>query len=77
LNSPHGQWRNIFLIEGVLTVAIAMCTYFVLPREPKKASFLNDREQLIASERIRVENAGLVCPNFRDYGVVELILFAE
>jgi len=77
LNSPNGQWRNIFLIEGVLTIAIALCTYFVLPREPKKASFLNDREQLIASERIRVENAGLVRLDSRDYGIVELIPFCR
>jgi len=54
-----------------------VCAYFILPREPKKAGFLNEREQLIASERIRVENAGLVRPDPRNYGVIELIRFTE
>lgn len=58
-------------------MAIAIFAYFVLPREPKGAGFLNEREQLIASERIRVENAGLVRHNSRGYRVAELIPFAE
>ena len=58
-------------------MAIAIGAYFVLPREPKHASFLNEREQLVASERIRVENAGLVRFSSRNYVVVELTPFAE
>ena len=44
-------------------MAVAVFAYFVLPRDAKHAGFLNEREQLVASERIRVENAGLVSPN--------------
>ena len=58
-------------------MAIAIVTYFILPREPKKAGFLKERERLIASERIRVENAGLVGPNSRKYRVGGLTPFAE
>ena len=58
-------------------MAVAVFAYFVLPRDPKHAGFLNEREQLVASERIRVENAGLVSPDSWYYSGVELTLLAE
>ncbi|KAG8755361.1 hypothetical protein FRC14_004120 [Serendipita sp. 396] len=57
---PHGRWRNIFLIEGAITIALAGLGYLFLPRSPDKSGFLQERERVIAMERIRVENAGLV-----------------
>ncbi|KAG8801309.1 hypothetical protein FRC18_007811, partial [Serendipita sp. 400] len=57
---PYGRWRNIFLIEGAITIALAGLGYLFLPRSPDKSGFLQERERVIAMERIRVENAGLV-----------------
>ena len=41
-------------------MAFAIVGYFIIPREPSTTSFLTERERLIAVERIRIENAGLV-----------------
>ncbi|PVF98944.1 MFS general substrate transporter [Serendipita vermifera] len=57
---PHGQWRNIFLVEGAITILFALIGYWLLPRSPDHSGFLTERERMIAMERVRVENAGLV-----------------
>ncbi|KAG8860505.1 hypothetical protein FRB96_003759 [Tulasnella sp. 330] len=56
---PHGQWRAIFLVEGLITIALGFLTFFIIPGPPESTNFLNDRERLIATERLRVETAGL------------------
>ena len=57
---PHGRWRNIFLIEGAITMLLGFVGFRFLPRSPDNSGFLTERERTIAMERIRVENAGLV-----------------
>ncbi|KAG8992358.1 hypothetical protein FRB94_011696 [Tulasnella sp. JGI-2019a] len=56
---PHGQWRAIFLVEGLITIALGIAAFFLLPASPEKTPFLSDRERVIATERLRVETAGL------------------
>lgn len=34
--------------------------FFLLPGSPEKTKFLNERERIVATERLRVETAGLV-----------------
>ncbi|KIM77228.1 hypothetical protein PILCRDRAFT_12219 [Piloderma croceum F 1598] len=43
-------WQWIFILEGVLTVAISLGAYFVVPTWPHKAKFLteSERERLLA-----------------------------
>lgn len=53
-------WKNIYLWAGLLTFAWAWIVLFTLPDNPKTASFLTEREQYVAIERIRDNNAGLV-----------------
>ncbi|KAG8903381.1 hypothetical protein FRB99_003373 [Tulasnella sp. 403] len=56
---PHGQWRNIFLVEGLLTLSLGIIAFFLLPGSPETTKFLSERERDIATERLRVETAGL------------------
>lgn len=45
------NWRLLFLVEGLPTVAMAPIAYFFLPDSPHKARFLNEDEKRIAVAR--------------------------
>lgn len=49
---PNGVWRNIFLIEGAITIALGLAGFFLLPGPAEKTKFLNEREKMIAIERL-------------------------
>ncbi|VUC34856.1 unnamed protein product [Clonostachys rosea] len=40
-------WRWIFILEGILTVIVAVFAYFLVMDEPATAKFLTDREKLV------------------------------
>ena len=45
-------WRWLFIIEGVITVFIAMTAYFVLPNFPRTTSWLTEEERQLAIWRL-------------------------
>jgi len=45
-------WRWLFIIEGVITVVIALCAFFVLPNFPRTTSWLTDEERQLAVWRL-------------------------
>lgn len=45
-------WRWLFIVEGVLTVAIAFLAMFILPDYPNSTSWLSESEQFIAQKRL-------------------------
>ncbi|EUC58232.1 MFS general substrate transporter, putative, partial [Rhizoctonia solani AG-3 Rhs1AP] len=49
---PNGAWRNIFLIEGAITIALGLAGFCFLPRSAEKSRFLKDREKMIAVQRL-------------------------
>lgn len=48
-------WRNIFFFEGAMTMLMGVVGYLLLPSSPGTATFLNAREQYIASQRMAGE----------------------
>lgn len=46
-------WQWIFLVESIVTMALAIAAWFVLTKSPESASWLNQRETSIAVYRIR------------------------
>ncbi|KFY87468.1 hypothetical protein V498_07168, partial [Pseudogymnoascus sp. VKM F-4517 (FW-2822)] len=52
-------WRWLFIIEGCLTIAVAMIAMVILPNYPKEAKWLTDEEREYAIWRIADEAAGL------------------
>ncbi|CZT12114.1 related to allantoate permease [Rhynchosporium graminicola] len=54
IGDRHGlyKWSWIFIIEGLLTVAVGFVTYFILPNNVETASFLTEDERLLASARL-------------------------
>jgi MFS family permease len=48
-----GAWQWLFLIEGVVTVAVAFVAYFVLPNFPRTTSWLSEEEREMAIWRLQ------------------------
>ena len=45
-------WRWLFIIEGVITIFIAFCSYLVLPNFPRTTSWLTEEERQLAVWRL-------------------------
>ncbi|KAM0746158.1 putative pantothenate transporter [Meredithblackwellia eburnea MCA 4105] len=48
-------WRNIFLIEGIVTMAVGFAAFFFIVDGPEKASWLTAEEKELAASRIASE----------------------
>ncbi|KAF1846168.1 major facilitator superfamily transporter [Cucurbitaria berberidis CBS 394.84] len=62
------NWQYLFIIEGTLTILIAVVAWFWLPRSPGSAWFLNAEEQKFAAERILKDNAQYVAHEYGSDG---------
>ncbi|KAL4881662.1 major facilitator superfamily domain-containing protein [Aspergillus karnatakaensis] len=49
------SWRWIFILEGLFNIAVALCTFFVLPRFPAESSFLTSAEKEHLLDRLNSE----------------------
>jgi MFS family permease len=49
---PIHTWRNIFFFEGLITIIVGLLAPIWLPHSPATSKFLNDRERMIACERL-------------------------
>jgi predicted MFS family arabinose efflux permease len=45
-------WRWIFIVEGLLTVFIGICSFFILPKSIEAAHFLNAEQKAHGRQRI-------------------------
>ena len=45
-------WRWLFIIEGVITIFLAFCAYFVLPNFPRTTGWLTENERQLAVWRL-------------------------
>lgn len=55
INGKAGRpaWAWIFIVEGVFTVGFGLASFFLLPRSPAHARFLNDREKDYVDAQLR------------------------
>ncbi|KAF8967163.1 major facilitator superfamily domain-containing protein [Flammula alnicola] len=54
-------WEWIFILEGILTVAISLLAYFIVPTWSHKAKFLTESERKRLLERLNADSdAGLI-----------------
>lgn len=49
-------WRWIFILEGLVTVIVAVCAFFLLYDYPNTASFLNADERAFVLHRLRYDS---------------------
>jgi len=52
-------WRWIFILEGILTVVVAVAAFWLLYDYPDTASFLSPHERQYVAERLRLDTDGL------------------
>lgn len=45
-------WRWIFILEGLLTMVLALISYFVIPDFPKDVKWFSDDEKHLMQERL-------------------------
>lgn len=45
-------WRNIFLVEGIMTVGLGIILCFVFPTDPERTRYLTEAERELAIKRI-------------------------
>ncbi len=57
MGSVYG-WRQIFLIEGIISMVVAGALFFILPKDVAGCKFLTEEEKLVATARIKRENIG-------------------
>jgi sugar phosphate permease len=53
---PIHTWRNIFFFEGLIPMILAGVLFWILPKEPINAKFLNAEDKQFAQDRIQQEN---------------------
>lgn len=56
-DSLHG-WQTLFLVEGGITVALGLISFFVLPSSLSSAWFLTAEERVHAVQRMKLDLAG-------------------
>jgi MFS family permease len=51
-------WRWIFILEGILTVIVAIASFWVMYDYPDTAKFLTEPERKVVQARLRLDNDG-------------------
>ena len=57
VGSIGNPWRNIFLFEGVITCAIGVATYFVVPNSIETTVWLTDDQKRLCMLRMQRESS--------------------
>ncbi|KAJ5454872.1 uncharacterized protein N7458_005828 [Penicillium daleae] len=68
------NWQYLFLIEGSMTIFVALLALLVLPRQPGSAWFLSREEKEFAAQRMRIDNERYV---LSEHGVANTEVFSQ
>lgn len=66
------SWRLLYIILGVITIALGFLFALHIPDTPAKAWFLTEEERLLTIERIRSNKQGFGNKKFKMYQLVEV-----
>lgn len=67
------NWKYLFVIEGSLSMCMAVVAFIFLPRSAVKARFLNDEEKKLAFYRIQVDSSAIVEEPFEFREAVQIL----
>lgn len=67
------NWQLLYVVFGALTVALAVCFYFLVPDSQLTAKFLSPAERVMAIHRIRSNQQGIGNRHFKPYQAWELV----
>jgi len=74
MGSSSDSYQIIFLFFGLITVAFSVVMYIFMPDSPVEARFLKDEDKLIAIERLRANNMGVMTREWRGDHAKEALL---
>jgi MFS family permease len=67
-------WRTMFVVLGVVTVVVGLCTFFFLPDTPMEAKWLNEDEKVALLKHVSVNQTGIQNRKFRPAEILEALL---
>ncbi|KAK1638023.1 major facilitator superfamily domain-containing protein [Colletotrichum phormii] len=65
ISSPLKEYQIIFIFFGIITVVFSIIMFLYMPDSPVEAKFLNDHDKLIAIERLRMNQQGVMSREWR------------
>ncbi|OIW27878.1 MFS general substrate transporter [Coniochaeta ligniaria NRRL 30616] len=68
------KYQIIFMFCGLFTVTYSVFVFFLMPDSPMEAKFLSEREKVIAVERLRANQMGIISREWRWDHVLETFL---
>ncbi|KAI1642301.1 MFS general substrate transporter [Daldinia loculata] len=74
ISSQLRSYQIIFLFFGIITVAYSFIMLAFMPDSPVEAKFLSDEDKLIAVERLRMNQMGVVSREWRNDHLKEALL---
>ncbi|CAG9989662.1 unnamed protein product [Clonostachys byssicola] len=54
------SWRNIFLVEGIITIVVGIISLYLFPNDPSKTRIFNESERALAMARIFHDQPAIV-----------------
>lgn len=66
-------WKILHIITGLLTVALGIIFFFVVPDNQLKARWLNEEDRIMAVARVRENQQGIGNKKFKTYQFVEAL----
>ncbi|KAF7999337.1 hypothetical protein HF325_006013 [Metschnikowia pulcherrima] len=73
-NFSIAAWKLIFIITGVITIALGVAIFFHIPSKPTDAWFLTEKEKKMVVERIRGNQQGFGNKHFKKEQLIETLL---
>ncbi|KAF5604091.1 allantoate permease [Fusarium pseudocircinatum] len=73
IDSKMKPYQIIFLFFGAITVGVSFVMFFWMPDSPTEAKFLTDEDKIIAIERLRNNQMGVMSREWRMSHVVETL----
>ncbi|KAI1758511.1 MFS general substrate transporter [Hypoxylon sp. FL1150] len=74
ISSRLHSYQIIFIFFGLITVAFSFVMLAFMPDSPVEAKFLNDNDKLIAVERLRMNQMGVISREWRNDHLKETLL---
>lgn len=73
-NPAFQGWRVMFIALGVVTIAIGIATYFLIPDSPMTARFMSPTEKAALLEHVSINQTGVQNKRFKAGHVIEALL---
>ena len=67
------SWQIMFLVFGLITIAVGLVVAWVVPDSPMKCKFLTRDEKIWAIERLRENKTGIENKHFKAYQALECL----